>query len=125
MCLGSNVKPRRERIWQAVEMMRGFAEVRAMSLMKESRDITGCGEPYVNMAVECLTDCSPEEFSAAIEQIENAGGRIRSGEAAKERVHIDIDLVVWDGLVVSETDYAREYFAPLLDELRPVRECSR
>ena len=112
LCLGSNVEPRRQRIDNALATLAASATIVAATDAVESDDITGRGEPYLNMAVRCVTDLSLAEFKAIICKAERDGGR------SAERtlcgiVDIDIDLIIWGDRVISPADLERPYFTPL------------
>lgn len=116
LCIGSNVGPREVRIEDAIERMEDLCRVISKSRCSESDDITGKGAPYLNMAVLCATDLGMDDFLARISEIEVIGGRRPDGSRIGV-VDIDIDLVVWDGSVVSPDDFSRDYFIPLYKAL--------
>lgn len=114
LCLGSNVEPRRERIDSALRLLEDFVKIECTSDVAESDDITGAGEPYLNMAVKCSAALDKLEFQRKIAGAERAGGRIAGLHGV---VHIDIDLVIWDDEVVSPADLFSPYFPPLHRQL--------
>lgn len=116
LCIGSNVEPRRDRIANALEWLEKICRIVSKSPCTDSADITGKGEPYLNMAINCSTELSKEEFLARISEIEAIGGRRPDGSSIGI-VDIDIDLVVWDGRVESPDDFTRDYFIPLYKTL--------
>lgn len=114
LCIGSNVAPRGERIASAIEQLAGVCEAMDVSDRLESADVTGQGAPYVNVALRCLTSAERDIFTAYISEIERSGGRKMD---SKSEVAIDVDLVIWDGEVVSCADYNSAFFRPLYAQL--------
>lgn len=117
--MGSNVAPRRRRISEAIGRLGSIARIISESEPMESPDITGRGNSYVNMAVMCDTDLSMAELLDTISGFEKAGGRAADSRESGV-VHIDIDLVVWDGEIASPFNYSATYFTPLFRQLKGV-----
>lgn len=116
LSLGSNVEPRIDRICDAIRKLNEFLEISVASPAKESNDITGRGEPYLNMALRGVTGLDISNFLKRIAEIETSGGRhhIRSQAGM---VDIDIDLIVWDDEIISPDDFSRPYFIPLFEAI--------
>ena len=116
LCLGSNVKPRREHIARALWGLDDIIAIEAASAYAESDDITGRGKPYVNRVIKCRTSLSLEQLRQRLSDAESDGGRTPERTAAGI-VDIDIDLVVWDTQTISPTDFNRPYFQHLYQSL--------
>lgn len=112
ICIGSNVEPREARIDDAVNGIAQIARVIAVSGLRETPDVTAMGNSYINVVVRCATELDENEFATKLSAIEQRGGR-RPTSAAEGIVEIDIDMVLWDGAVVSTSDFESEYFGPL------------
>ena len=108
LCLGSNLEPREERIVRALDALSDFVNVESESDFNESADIFGQGEPYINKVVTGFTALSLERFVEEIARIEAAGER-----QAGPTVSIDIDLVIWNGRIVSVHDFEAPFFRSL------------
>lgn len=113
ICIGSNVHPRSHRIADSLSRLAEYADIKAVSEVRESDDITGRSAAYLNQAVFCSTALAREDFESQLARIEQLGGRRHGAE-----VSIDLDLVIWDESIVSPEDYNRDYFKPLFSQLR-------
>ena len=104
--LGSNVGDRRAQLRGALGALEaaGAAIVR-VSPVVETPAILPAGAPadwnlpFLNLVAECRTDCSPEEMLKRLKSIEKGSGR-DAGARWSPRP-IDIDILVWDDLVVA------------------------
>ncbi len=72
--------------------------------------------PYLNAVCTGNTPLSREEMDRWLKETETNMGRIR-GESAHGRVHIDLDLVVWDGTILRPVDAGRPYYQTCLNDL--------
>lgn len=113
ICFGSNVPGRDEAISLARSLVETVATTVAVSPAHVSADICGRGCDYLNVAVRCATDLTLEGFSAKLAEFERLGGRT-SDSKASGIMPIDIDIVIWDGIVISPSDYSRPYFRQCL-----------
>ena len=117
--LGSDVGDRLGLLRRAVEAIKGFASVTAVSSVYETEPV-GMDDPrpFYNVAVEIRTGLGPRELMGTLQGIERALGR-------RDRTHlrpreIDIDILLVEGLV--HTDDALSVPHPVMDHRRFVLE---
>lgn len=109
LCIGSNCGDRAANIASAIERIGSVAASVWLSPLCESADITGRGPSYLNRVLKCTTALELSDFRDRIATFEAAGGRLPASKASGN-MPIDIDIVVWDGEVLSPSDYASDYF---------------
>ena len=103
--LGANLGDPRRQLEAALEQVAALEEV---EVLKVSRFYLNPpqgppGQPwYVNAVSQVRTRLEPEELLRALQQIELALGRVR-GEHWGPRI-IDLDLLLYDGLIMSGRD---------------------
>jgi 2-amino-4-hydroxy-6-hydroxymethyldihydropteridine diphosphokinase len=71
---------------------------------------------YLNAVCSGKTTRSQTEMEQWLKETETNMGRIH-GESAHGRVHIDLDLVVWDGTILRPVDAGRPYYQTCLNDL--------
>lgn len=62
--------------------------------------------PYHNMVGRICCEPGIEELNALMKQWEREAGRV----AGSKSVPLDVDIVLFDGEVIRQRDYAQEYF---------------
>lgn len=100
--LGSNLGDRRAHLARAIGALEeGGVAVMRVSPVVESPALLPPGAPpdwnlpFLNLVLDCRTDCTPEELLRQIKSIEAALGR---GDAPRWAPRpIDIDILLWDG----------------------------
>jgi GTP cyclohydrolase-4 len=101
--LGSNLGDRQGNILQALQKLRAFATVGAVSSYFETEPVAGVSGPaFFNVAARLTTELDPEAFERAMRSVEVAVGRQRPQHLAARP--IDIDLLFVDEIV---RDYGR------------------
>jgi 2-amino-4-hydroxy-6-hydroxymethyldihydropteridine diphosphokinase len=102
--LGSNINPR-ENIAQAIHLLNSETRVLGISTVYETEPVGRPDQPlYCNCIVEIATDMAPLELKQRVlQRIEEELGRIRSEDACASRT-IDLDLILYDTLVVKNGD---------------------
>lgn len=123
--LGSNVGDREEYIEQAVFLI---GRIKGVTILKRSSNFEteaeGKGDqpPFLNGVVEVKTNLAPHKLLDELQVIENALGREREIEWGPRT--IDIDILLYDDLVVSDDRLQIPH--PLLHErlfvLQPLKE---
>lgn len=73
-------------------------------------------EDFINGAIRIKTQHSKEEFNLYLKQLEDKLGRDRSLPKYGPRV-IDLDIVVWNGEIVDNDYYSRDFLKKSVDEL--------
>lgn len=106
IALGSNQGDRRTAIERAVEQLARLPQttVRAVSSLAETAAIGGTDRqaPYLNAAVRLASELAPRALFAELAGIESAQGRVRN--VRWESRTIDLDLLLYDDLVLDEPD---------------------
>ncbi len=116
--LGSNIDPE-ENIQKAVEMIRA-----EFSLIKISSFVTtepvGFKEqaPFLNGALLVETELDAAALKIRLREIETSLGRVRAENKNGPRT-IDLDILVWNGEVVDDDVYEREFLKSSILELLP------
>jgi len=116
--LGSNIDPE-ENIHKAVVIIRA-----EFSLIKISSFVTtepvGFKEqaPFLNGALLIETELDAAALKIRLREIETALGRVRAENKNGPRT-IDLDILVWNGEVVDDDVYEREFLKSSIVELIP------
>lgn len=116
--LGSNHEPERH-LRLAVARLGEELGVEAVSIAWQSPDTTGLSHDYVNAAVLVRTPLDQEALRLLLKRIEADLGRRRPPEPGAP-VSIDIDLVVYDGLIHEDDLWTQAYRALPTAELLPL-----
>lgn len=97
--VGSNIN-REHYIRAAVKALRETFGELTISPIYESEAVGFKGENFLNLVIGFNTDLAVESLIAALDAIEDAHHRDRSGPRFSART-LDIDLLLYDGLVIS------------------------
>ena len=109
IALGSNL----ESTWgdpaatiaEAVRRLGALGTVMAVSTMRETEPVGYVEQPkFVNGAALLETPLAPLELMQALLTVEREMGRVRDGVAAKGPRVIDLDLLLYDGSVLSTSE---------------------
>src|SRR5450631_2301056 len=95
--LGSNLGDRQGTILQALQKLRSFAQIEAVSSYYETPPIGVRGPVFLNVAAKLRTALEPEAFEFALRAVETAIGRQRLHEIGARP--IDIDILYFDDLI--------------------------
>jgi GTP cyclohydrolase-4 len=95
--VGSNLGDRQGSILQALQKLRSYARVDAVSSYYETPPIGVGGPAFLNVAAAVTTELDPQAFELAVRSIETAIGRQRLHEVGARP--IDIDILYVDDLV--------------------------
>ena len=109
LCLGSNVADRRQRLDGAIHRLASRLTIRDYSEAVESADVSGLGRDYLNIVARCSTSLSLNDLRSLIAEIETIEGRTPQSKTSGS-MPIDIDVVMYNGKVVSPCDFHRDYF---------------
>ncbi len=135
VALGGNVGDVRSTFCQAIVLFCDGTEVRLTARSSDYRTppwgVTD-QPPFVNAVIGIATSLSPHELLARAEQCERALGRDRTREHRWGPRSIDIDLLVYDDLVLSDPDlilphrylFERAFGVVPLAEIAPERVIS-
>lgn len=114
--IGSNMAPRLRRLDMALTALGEIVDIEDASAAVESDDHTGRGPAYLNMAVRCTTEMSLDELQTTLRDLERRLGR-KPDSKERGEMPVDIDIVEYDGTVVSHDDFERQYFTTCYRQL--------
>jgi len=125
--IGSNIDPEIN-VRNAILRLRSTARVKAVSTVYRTEPVGPPGQPpFYNCVVEIETDLAPRELKfQLLRRIESELGRTRGADRFAART-IDLDLVLYDELVMTTEDLTlpdpdilrRPFLAIPLQELAP------
>jgi 2-amino-4-hydroxy-6-hydroxymethyldihydropteridine diphosphokinase len=98
--LGSNIKPADNLRLGVAELRRRYGEV-VVSRVYRNAAVGFEGDDFLNLVARFMSDEEPGEINRQIEQIHDLAGRQRGEERFAARA-LDIDLLLYDDLVVDE-----------------------
>lgn len=116
--LGSNIDPEKN-TQKAADIIR--AEFRLVKISTFVRtEPVGFKEqaPFLNGALLIETELDAASLKARLKEIEIALGRVRTENKNGPRT-IDLDILVWNGEVVDDDVYEREFLKSSIKELLP------
>lgn len=116
--LGSNIDPE-ENIRKAIEIIRGEVSLIKASSFVETEPV-GLKEQrsFINGALLIETSLGASELKMRLRGIEAGLGRVRTADKNGPRT-IDLDILVWNGGVVDDDVYEREFLRSSIRELIP------
>ncbi len=92
-------------IAEAVRRLGALGKVTAVSTLRETEPVGAVDQPkFVNGAALVDTQLGPPALMQALLAVEQAMGRVRDGVAAKGPRVIDLDLLLYDGNVLSTSE---------------------
>lgn len=90
--LGSNIPGRREFFLQcAVDSLRMLYSQVRVSPVVESKAVGGLSEPFLNLVVNCVVDCSIADVKAQLQAIEQRLHR----KKGRKLITLDVDLLLY------------------------------
>lgn len=114
--IGSNINAD-ESIAKMLEILKGEVDVLQVSSMIKTKPIGLENQPdFTNGAVKISTDLEQFDLKKQLKQIEDRMGRDRTGPEFGPRC-IDLDIVVWNGEVVDDDYYTRDFLRKSVEEL--------
>lgn len=121
--IGSNINPN-ENIESAVSKIAEKFIIVAKSRFVETEPIGYLNQPnFINGVVLIHTELSQNDLKQALLAIESRLGRIRTNNTYGPRT-IDLDIVVWNGEIVDNDVYDREFLKIAVAEVLPEFEFS-
>lgn len=118
IALGSNIKPQ-DNIDKALARLDEIFHLvkQATPLHTKPVDIVGEQPDFINTGCLINTQLTQEDVNKQLKQIEVQMGR-QLMSTAEPRI-IDLDLVVWDGLIIDKDVYSRDFLKTIVIELLP------
>lgn len=103
LSLGSNIRPERH-VCAAIHALRDVFGELVVSPVYRTRAVGFPGADFLN-AASCLhTDMSPQRLNDWLHALEDRQGRRRDVSRFSSRT-LDIDILLYDGLVLEDDDY--------------------
>ena len=117
--LGSNIAPQKN-IHQAKKLISLRFKILSETQWVKTKPIGITNQPdFINGAIFLQTELIEEEFRRQVKEIEHKIGRSpNSAHSYGPRV-IDIDIIVWNNLVLNKDFYDRDFVRRLVLELVP------
>lgn len=120
--LGGNVGDTRRAFVGALRELEGIGQISRVSSLYETKPRDFADQPiFTNAVVELATDLEPDELLFHLKRIEIVLGRDPQGIRYGPRV-VDLDILSFDGLCVTDTDLDLIVPHPRLQERRFVLE---
>lgn len=119
--IGSNINAD-ENIAKMLEILKKEATVIQVSSLTKTKPIGIENQAdFTNGAVKISTNLDRDDLNKRLKQIEDQMGRDRSVAKFGPR-NIDLDITVWNGEVVDEDYYTRDFLRKSVDELGGIKE---
>jgi 2-amino-4-hydroxy-6-hydroxymethyldihydropteridine diphosphokinase len=116
--VGSNVEARRH-VSQAKNLLSTEHHLLKESTFVLTSAIGFADQPnFLNGAFEIETEMDADAFRAYLKNLENRLGRVRTENKNGPRT-IDLDIITWNGQVVNNDYYEREFVKNAVAELAP------
>ena len=116
--VGSNIEPEKH-IAQAREMLAAEENlIQVATAIKTAPDGYQDQPDFLNTAFLVATALDLEAFNAYLKRLEIRLGRIKGAIKSGPRV-IDLDIIIWDGVVVHDDYPEKSYVSTAIDELLP------
>lgn len=114
--IGSNINPEKN-IAEALKILGKDNEINKISRFIKTAPIGVTDQPdFLNGAVKVVTDKGKNDFRNYIKEVEDMLQRDRSAPKYGPR-SIDLDIVVWDGEIVDNDYYRRDFLKKVVDEI--------
>jgi 2-amino-4-hydroxy-6-hydroxymethyldihydropteridine diphosphokinase len=116
--VGSNIEARRH-ILQAKNILVKEQNFLKESIFKTTSPIGFANQPdFLNGAFLIETEMDREKFRVYLKKLESRLGRVRTENKNGPRT-IDLDIVTWNGQVVNNDYYERDFVRNAVKELMP------
>jgi GTP cyclohydrolase IV len=103
IAMGSNIGDRRGNLAAALQQVRAFVDLRRVSSVYETDPVGYTAQPdFLNMACVGTTSLPPKQLREALAKVERQIGRRLSVPLGPRA--IDLDLLLYDGLVLRDKD---------------------
>ena len=114
--IGSNINPE-ENIANTLNILRAENDVVKVSAFIKTAPLGIPDQPeFLNGAAKILTDNEIKNYNDYLKNIEDRLKRDRSVEKYGPR-SIDLDIVVWDGEIIDQDYYRRDFLKKAVDEI--------
>lgn len=107
--IGSNYGDRYMNVKEGIDWLSEILCDFCTSAVYATPDCHGSQKQYMNAVVRGSTCLSPEKIVSLCKEYESSCGRDDAARA-EGNVPVDIDLVIYDSVIVRPKDFAREFF---------------
>ena len=114
--LGSNSSDRLIQIEVAISHLKSLFENVSVSTIYESEALNGTDFPYLNAVAIFQTQYTIEHVNVLLKEWEKQSGRTFESKL-KGSIPIDLDIVVWNGNIVRQSDFSYPFFMRGYNEL--------
>ncbi|MBR33212.1 MAG: 2-amino-4-hydroxy-6-hydroxymethyldihydropteridine diphosphokinase [Spirochaetaceae bacterium] len=116
VAVGSNIEPE-ESVEKTIALLkRDFAFVYASDFIRTEPEGFKDQPDFLNGAICIRTTFNRQELEKYLKEAEVKLGRVKGPNKAGPRV-IDLDLVIWDGAVVHDDYYSKDYTSIPVNQL--------
>lgn len=116
LSIGSNSADREAQMTNCIAWLRGIATLTKLSSVYNSLASNGKDPDYLNAVAEIATALTHPELNKLLKDYERQCGRTTQSKALGS-IPIDIDIVMWNGEVLRQKDFAQYYFAKGWNEI--------
>jgi len=121
--LGANINPE-ENIRKAKDAIAGeFNVIRSSSFVETEPVGFKDQDRFINGALLIETELDAVSLNSRLKNLESELGRVKTDNKHGPR-EIDLDILVWNGEVVDEEVYEREFLRRSINELMPEMDLS-
>ena len=114
--IGSNIEPQKN-ISRALKLLAERQHLLKTASCKKTAPIGFTDQPdFVNTAVLVETSLEKGAFKSELTYIEDILGRVRTADKFGPRT-IDLDIVVWNGQVMDDDYFTRDFLRSAVDEI--------
>jgi 2-amino-4-hydroxy-6-hydroxymethyldihydropteridine diphosphokinase len=114
--LGSNILPE-ENIGKALEELGNIISIIKTTALLRTKPVGIIDQPdFLNGALLAETNLDKESLKVYLKSLEDLLGRDRTLPKSGPRT-IDLDIIVWNGEILDEDYYTRDYLRELTDGL--------
>ena len=115
---GSNLNPAENIEKAKVYLSREFSRI-AFSKNRITQPVGFVDQPdFINAVFYITTNKGKRALKFTLHEIEDRLGRVRTGNKYGPRT-IDLDIVVWNGKIVDDDVYTRDFLKELVVEMMP------
>ena len=115
LAFGSNTADRRMKVSQALQFCSCHIDIEKTSPAVETEPVGLESPMFVNQTARGATTLSLDELTAFTKYVEESLGRKRP--TLSNEIHIDIDIMLYDGKKLHENDWQKNYITTLIKHL--------
>lgn len=116
LSIGSNSADREAQMTNCIAWLRDNATLTKLSSVYNSPASNGKDPDYLNAVAEIATTLTHSKLTKLLKDYERQCGRTPQSKALGS-IPIDIDIVMWNGEVLRQKDFAQYYFAKGWNEI--------